>query len=123
MACRATTKAGDPCRATELRDGWCYHHHPDLETERRAAKRKGGLVLHHGASGPEPLEEVKLRGAADVLGILETAASDALSRKPGIERARCLTYVATAAVRVIEASDLEERVRALEQRIQLRGVS
>ena len=123
MACRATTKAGEPCRATELRDGWCYHHHPELEEERRAAKRKGGLVLHHGGAAGEPPEKVQLRKAADVLELLEQAAVDALSRKAGIQRARALTYIATAAVRVIETSDLEERILALERRMELRGVS
>jgi hypothetical protein len=119
MACQATTKAGEPCRATEYRGGWCYHHHPDLEEERRAAKRKGGLVLHHG-SADRDRPEVRLKEVRDVLGLLEVAAADAMERKPGIQRARALVYISTAALRALETADLAERVAALEARLTMR---
>jgi hypothetical protein len=123
MTCEAMTRQGARCKAPPLTGGrFCFHHDPEKATERRQARRKGGLVLHHGSADRER-PEVRLREVSDVLALLEEAAADAMTRKPGIARARCLTYVSTAAVRVIEASDLEERVRALEARINMREVS
>ena len=119
MTCEATTRQGARCKAPPLTGGrYCFHHDPEKAVERRQARRKGGLVLHHGSADRER-PEVRLREAADVLALLETAANDALSRKAGIQRARCLTYIATAAARAIETASLEERVSALEARLSL----
>lgn len=123
MDCEATTKEGAACRAPAMTGRtFCFHHDPEKAGERAAARRRGGLVLHHGTADRVP-PEVAIGAVRDVLELLETAASDALSRKPGIERARCLTYVAGAALKALEVGALEERVAALEARLTLEKAS
>jgi hypothetical protein len=60
---------------------------------------------------------VKLRTVADILGVLETAIGDALSRKPSLGRSRALGYLATVALKALEVGELEERLEALESRM------
>jgi hypothetical protein len=48
---------------------------------------------------------------------LEQAVADAMSSSPSLRRARVLVAIAVAAHRIIEASELEERLRVLEERI------
>ena len=117
MKCEATTKAGDRCKAPALHgDTFCFHHSPDRAKERAAARRRGGLRLHHGDGGGER-PEARIEEVADVLRLLETAARDVLSRKPSVQRARALVYVSGTALKALETSDLEERITALERRL------
>jgi hypothetical protein len=89
----------------------CFWHAPELAVERLAARSKGGKSAHVGGSSTP----VRIRQVADLLDLLEIAASDAISREPSIARARCLCQVAQAAGRVLEIVDLEARVAALEE--------
>ena len=119
MKCEATTKAGDRCKAPALHgDTFCFHHSPARAAERAAARRKGGLRLHHGDGGGER-PEARIQEVADVLRLLETAARDVLSRKPSVQRARALVYVSGTALKALETSDLEERITALERRLNM----
>jgi hypothetical protein len=126
MACRATTRAGTPCRAPEMTGrGWCFHHDPDGARKRTEARRRGGLRAH-GLDPTGPAVEVRLQVVADVMTLLETAAGDALRMQPSAVRARTLCNVATVALRVLDVGALADRIEALEQRVtwrQPRGVS
>jgi len=43
MLCRATNKAGKPCKAQAMSNGFCYRHNPDIADEiKRLASVKGG---------------------------------------------------------------------------------
>ena len=120
MKCEATTKAGDRCKAPALHgDTFCFHHSPDRAKERAAARRRGGLRLHHGDGGGER-PEASIREVGDVLRLLEVAARDVLARKPSVQRARALVYISGTALKALEVGALEERVAALEARLTLR---
>ena len=120
MRCEAETKAGTPCKAPALQgEPFCFHHSPTRAAERTAARRRGGLRLHYGREGPER-PAARIREVGDVLGLLEVAASDALARKPSVQRARVLVYLSGAALKALESADLEERVAALEARLTMR---
>ena len=123
MRCEAETKKGERCRAPALRDDTrCFHHSPARAAERAAARRKGGLRLHHGDGGGER-PEASIRDVGDVLRLLEVAARDVLARKPSVQRARALVYLSGAALKALEVGTLEERVAALETRINMREAS
>ena len=119
MSCQATTKAGDRCKAPALQgDTFCFHHSPDRAAERAAARRRGGLRLHHGDGGGER-PDVSIRDVRDIVRLLETAAGDVLARKPSVQRARALVYISTTALKALEAANLEERITALERRMSM----
>lgn len=124
QGCSEVTKAGTPCQAPVLKDGsgYCYHHAPHLEDERRDHKRRAALVLHHGGSGKKNRASIEIRSVSDVLDLLSTAASDLKSRKPSVQRARAIAYVSTAALKALEVGELESRVEALERRLSVRSV-
>lgn len=122
--CAGTTKKGERCQAPPLTSSaYCFVHDPDREEERAAARSRGGFALHYGAGGKPQGEPVQVRTADDVCKLLETAASDALARKPSANRSRLLAYIATAALRAVEAHDLEGRVQALEARLTPRSMA
>ena len=95
---------------------FCFHHSPDRADERLAARRRGGYnaaaVNHPATSIPTDIRSVR-----DALRFLEQAVADAMSSSPSLRRARVLVAIAVAAHRIIEASELEERLRVLEERI------
>lgn len=124
--CKGQTKSGEPCRAPVLKDGlgFCYTHAPHIQEERSAARRRAGLALHYGGAGHRTKRpKVVIRSVSDVLQLLERAASDLLCRKPSVTRARTLAYVSTAALAAVRESNLEERVAALEARLNVKRIS
>lgn len=122
MRCEAETKAGTRCKAPALHgEPHCFHHSPTRAAERTDARRRGGLSLHYGDGGKVERPEARIREVGDVLDLLETAAGDALARKPSVQRARVLVYIAGSALKALETADLAERVAALEARLTMRG--
>lgn len=122
--CKGTTKAGAPCQAPPVSGSdYCYTHDPDLEQERADSRRRGGLSLHYGSSGKPSGEPIELRTADDVLKLLETATADIMGRKPSLQRAKALVYVASVARQAVETSDLAARITALEESQRPRGVA
>lgn len=63
------------------------------------------------------VQPVTLATVADVMALLEDVATDLLRLENSVARGRALTSVATAAVRTIETSELEQRLSALESRM------
>ncbi|MEW6080840.1 MAG: hypothetical protein AB1576_03495 [Bacillota bacterium] len=70
---------------------------------------------------------IRLKTAEDVLDLLRQAIYDVqASDADALQRARCLAYVASTALRAVEVADLEGRVEALEKQVKaavMRGVS
>lgn len=109
--CTGQNRDGQPCSAQALRDGWCRWHHPELEDDRAAWRRKGGegrsTVNRAGKRLPKTLLDVQgalLRALAAVeAGDLEPA------------RANAMGSLARALVTVTEYATLEDRITALER--------
>ena len=55
-----------------------------------------------------------LETVADIRRLLEVAALDTLGLENSIARARALTYLATAAIKLLEVGELEQRLASLE---------
>lgn len=118
--CKATTKGGRSCAAYAVEgSAFCFWHCPEQAEARRAARVSGGLarqgrvgVLRGGQGVVVPLKSL-----ADVVQLLEQTVSDVLTLENSISRARAVGYLAGIAARVLEASDLEERIVRLEQQL------
>jgi len=118
-ACKAVTRTGEPCRAAAGASGYCWSHDPALAPRRASARRAGGKARHGrtiGAVGQD-VEPVVLATAADVMRLLERTANDLAALENSINRARAFVALAAVAVRTIETSELEQRLAALEQRL------
>jgi hypothetical protein len=111
--CRMTRRDGTPCRGRALGDsGYCVFHDPTRAAERAEARKKGG---HNRASSARlrALVPPRLVSIFDVLEATLAEVHDG-TLEPG--RANAMANIARALVAVLTAGELEERLRAVEQK-------
>lgn len=111
--CTATNKDGNPCGAQAWKDGLCRWHHPDLETQRQASRAAGGRAKSHKAQARKYLMGSRM-SPAEVEGLIARALIQVTvgEMPPGVLSA--LAAGARAYVVVREASEIEERLAAVE---------
>lgn len=119
--CKAIRANGEPCRAFALRDSdFCFVHDPAHAAQRAAARRKGGhnrrVVPYIPSEQPVP----RLRTPDDVLRLLESEIALVVKQSPSLARARVVISAALAALKVLEVSEIEHRLAALEEIIGLK---
>ena len=112
-ACRGTRRDGQPCGAPATIDGWCWSHAPGRDAERRAARQKGGTNKSTAARVANARLPNYLR---PVLGAVLSALRDVRAGTLTPAQASSIAALAGAAVRVVSAGQLEERIAALEER-------
>ena len=113
--CRALKGNGRPCRAPALHAGSaCFWHAPESREDAAEARRLGGLRRRREGTvgGAYALEG--FRTGADLQRVLELALADTLELENTVPRARALTQLVAVAARVKETTELEARLRALE---------
>src|SRR5208282_2720481 len=111
--CKATTNAGERCRAVAVKDGLCtLHANPELAAEmgRRSGKARRS---RESREQPEP-ELMPPRTAQEVRTALGHFISDVRARRLDPKVAGTLGYLANVLLKSIEVSDVEERLTALE---------
>jgi len=112
--CSATNKNGSPCSAGPVReDGYCYWHSPDLADQRRTDRQRGGAARSNVARAKRQLPDAVLT-PAELQGFIGLALRGVLAGRiePGV--ANAVATLARAAVAVREATEVEERLTALE---------
>lgn len=114
--CRAKRKDGMPCQAPAIDDGYCFAHSPARKAERDEARRRGGR---------NSAKVVRLRGMVPprllpVFDLLETALTECHEGKISPRQAQGMAALARAMVSVLQAGELEERVRNVESELQRR---
>jgi len=106
---------GERCHARKLRGSdYCYFHSPQVVIERAEARRRGGLH-RYGDKGETGSYIIK--SPQDILGILEDAINDAYALGNTQGRAKTIGYLCQIILRGFEVSEIENRLRALEERI------
>ena len=113
--CRALKGNGRPCRAPALHAGSaCFWHAPESREDAAEARRLGGLRRRREGTvgGAYALEG--FRTGADLQRVLELALADTLELENTVPRTRALTQLVAVAARVKETTELEARLRALE---------
>lgn len=119
-ACAAARKDGMPCGMHRLSGSpYCWSHDPGAAQERAEARRRGGQSAQRrlGRSPEEAYLGVTLHDIPAVRRLLEIAAEGTLALGNSAVRNRTLASIATVAVRVFEAGEVEVRISALEQRL------
>jgi len=113
--CRASTTAGAPCRAAPLRTGsYCLLHSPDHAEEAAEARHLGGLRRRREVAVAGAYEFEGLDTVDQIRRLLEVAAIDTLALENSVARSRTLAHLAQVALKTLEVSELETRLRALE---------
>lgn len=104
--CRAIRRDGSPCQGKPLADGLCFAHSANAAANRA----KGGRNRSRAARSLKMLPE-RLRPVAN---LLTKALDEVHDGTLDPRQASAMAALAGALVRVIQAGELEERVRALE---------
>jgi hypothetical protein len=111
--CQGRRRDGRPCTSPLVgADGYCFAHSPTRAAERQAAQQRGG---QHRAS------VVRLRGLCppklvQVYEQLEAALGEVHAGTLPPTQAMAMAALARAMVAVLQAGELEERLRRVEER-------
>ena len=114
--CQATTKKGAPCKTYALTgSAFCWWHDPTRAEDRKLAGSKGGRARHGRKLGPlAEGEYIAINSLTDVLRVLERELNAVLHLETSISRARTVGYLAGIMANIYQASELEQRLAALE---------
>lgn len=119
--CSAIAQAGQPCRATPLREEpYCFWHSPNHEHEAAEARRLGGVRRRREATVSGAYELDGLESVAQLRRVLEIATVDALQLENSVARVRALIAVVETGSRLLEKGELEQRIADLEAALQPR---
>lgn len=108
--CAGTTRDGRSCRAVAASGGWCFGHDPARAAERDAARRRGG----HNSAKLVRLHRLVPPRLLPVYAALEAALSEVHSKTLDPKQATAMAAIARAMVAVLQAGEVEERVREIE---------
>lgn len=115
--CRAKTSAGEPCKMSPLKgSNYCFTHAPEVGAARAMARKRGGQrrrVEH--AGDPFTLPETFVT-VQDANKLLDYTLAEVLPMENSIARARILLAIHESYLRSIEIGELEQRIKALEER-------
>jgi hypothetical protein len=110
--CKALMKNGEPCTAPMLASGeYCFRHDPALAAERREASAKGGRNRSN-------LARIKSLAPPRLLPIydrLERALEEVHEGRLNPGQAQAMAALARALAAILQAGELEQRLRRLEQ--------
>src|SRR5436305_15214811 len=108
--CKAKTSAGSPCRAPATEGGLCFFHaNPDKV---RALGQAGGRKNRQHAVEPTLPAALNVAGVREILAqaILDVRANTLTPRAAG-----ALAQLSNSLLRIIQVSELEERLGKLER--------
>lgn len=113
--CSFIKSNGEQCQARKLlSSSYCYFHEPQVVVERAEARRRGGLHRHGGMG---ETGSYVIKSPQDILTILEDAINDTCSLSNTQGRAKTIGYLCQILLRGFEVTAIEERLKALEDRI------
>jgi hypothetical protein len=109
--CQATKRDGSPCRSQVLSDAsFCFTHSPTRADERAEARRRGG----QGRSSAARLRRLVPPRLVSVYDALEAALTDVRSGEITPQQGQAMAAIARALAAVLQAGELEQRLRDLE---------
>jgi hypothetical protein len=106
---------GQACRAGPQRDrAYCFSHDPERADDAAEARRLGGLRRRKEGTIAVAYDLPGLDSVAGIRRLLDIVVTDGLGLENGIARLRILIATATAAAKLLETGELEDRIAALE---------
>lgn len=113
--CKGVRPDGKRCRAFQGRRGYCYQHDPKVTDAMRHRSRSLGGKNTSTVARSERMLPPRLRG---VFSHVERALLEVYDGTLAPARAQAMASLAGAAVRVLEAGEMEEKVRRMERAAQ-----
>jgi hypothetical protein len=118
--CQAKNRNGEPCNASANGDGFCFTHDATKGRERALARRKGGLSRITPHVAEVSLVQRETRTIEGVMIILDYALQESLALPNSIQRGRLLVSIAGSYLETIKVGELETRLEAIENAMNLR---
>ena len=109
--CRGKNNRGAPCTAPAGANGFCYFHDPAQGKTRAEARKRGGLHRAARKIADAPGDIVTIQ---DILRTVNAVIADTWQQDNSAQRSRALLAACDIAIKVLQASELSERVAALE---------
>jgi hypothetical protein len=118
MNCQFLKPDKSRCGAFAAGSGmFCYFHDPSVpETEKNAARARGGLGQHTQAI-KDPLPNVNLNNAKDAMDLFGRTINEVRSGLIDVRTANCIGFLAGHFIRAIEAVELEEKLTKIEDQL------
>lgn len=114
--CIALNARGRACRAAALRGRpFCRMHDPEMAEAVAEARRLGGLRRRRETTLAQTYDLSGLGSPEEILRLLDIAAFDALGLENSVARVRTLVQISGTAIRLLEVTSLDDRLRALEE--------
>jgi hypothetical protein len=115
--CKAKTRTGKPCRMRPLKGSdFCFNHSPEAAAQRAAARKRGGEARHNERAGDPAAIPQQINSIQDARRILDFVKDELLVLDNTIARNRALIALHDSIAKSIEIGELEERLKALEER-------
>ena len=112
LQCAHVRTNGEQCRGYAVTGSrFCFAHDPAQADKRDDARRRGGEA---GKVEPLPESMLTVRTMADVLELIETTINDVRAGRVDVKVANAVGYLANVSVKVIQQTDIEARLEALE---------
>lgn len=112
LQCAHVRTNGERCRGYAVTGSrFCFAHDPAQADKRDDARRRGGEA---GKVEPLPESTLTVRTMADVLELIETTINDVRAGRVDVKVANAVGYLANVSVKVIQQTDIESRLEALE---------
>ena len=109
--CKATRANGERCKSPAVRSsGYCWAHDPGGAEARQEARRAGGKAKSRAAR----LDRLMPATLRPVVGLLLDAIEEVHHGELPPARATAMAALASAAIRVYEVVEIEQRLDALE---------
>ncbi len=109
--CKATRANGERCKSPAVRSsGYCWAHDPGGADARQEARREGGRAK----SRARRLDKLVPTTLRPTLGLLLDALEEVHGGTLQPNRATAMAALASAAIRVYEVAEIEQRLDALE---------
>src|SRR2546428_716017 len=113
--CASLNAEGEACQMAPLRERpYCFAHDPERAEEAADARRLGGARRRKERTIAVAYELPGLNSVAGIRRVLAIVVTDALSLENGVARLRTLISAASAATKLLETGELEDRVAAVE---------
>jgi len=113
--CEYIRPDGSHCEAKKmLGSRFCFFHNPEVIAKRLDARRRGGLARH---GSTKELGIYEIRRPIDILQVLQDCLNETVSLEASASKSKTIAYIAQVLIRGFEASEIENRLRSLEERV------
>jgi hypothetical protein len=113
--CAYAKADGQPCQMAPLRDRpYCFAHDPERAEEAAEARKLGGLRRRKEGTIAVAYDLPGLDSVTGIRRLLDIVVTDGLGLETGVAKLRVLLAAATAAMKLLEVGELEDRLAALE---------